>query len=353
MPFFTPLRYPGGKRRLAPVVMRLLEENNLRDIHYVEPYAGGAAIALAVLLGEYAATVHINDLSRPVYAFWHTVLNDTAELCQRIRLVRVTMAEWRRQRAVYENREKADVFDLGFATFFLNRTNRSGIIGGGVIGGKKQAGAWGIAARFGKTELIQRIRRIGRYRNRISLYQSDALAFTNDVLPGLGHNVFAFYDPPYIENGQGLYLNNYGLDDHRALAKRVAELDQPWVVTYDHASIRTGLYQPQRRIVYSLSYSAQSRVREREVMFLSDRLKLPTDWMQASAILVPRRGRRVAVYGKMENMKPATGMEEGPAAFQRFRKAMKAIVSVPKDSIAKDSKATAPKKTGRQGRRKR
>jgi DNA adenine methylase len=124
MPYYTPLRSPGGKRRLVSTVTQLLGENGIKDVEYAEPYAGGAAIALALLFEEYASVVHINDLSRPIYAFWRTVLNDTAGLCKRIEGVRLTMPEWRRQRAVYMRQETADISDLGFATFFLNRTNR-------------------------------------------------------------------------------------------------------------------------------------------------------------------------------------------------------------------------------------
>ena len=160
MPFYTPLRYPGGKRRLVPAVMQLLDRNRLTNIDYAEPYAGGAAVALALLFEGRAATIHINDLSRPVYAFWHTVLNHNSELCQRVRRVRVSMAEWHRQRAVYLQRETASLEDLGFATLFLNRTNRSCIIGGGVIGGKHQTGDWGVDARFTKPELIERIQKM-------------------------------------------------------------------------------------------------------------------------------------------------------------------------------------------------
>src|ERR1700704_5522070 len=127
MPFDTPLRYPGGKRRLAPVIMGLLEANDLRDIDFAESYAGGASVALALLFEEYAATIHINDLSRPVYAFWYLVLNDCEALCRRIKRVKVTMREWKRQHAIYELRDTADLDDVGFAAFFLNRTNRSGI----------------------------------------------------------------------------------------------------------------------------------------------------------------------------------------------------------------------------------
>jgi DNA adenine methylase len=292
----------------VPTVTRLLDENGLRDVHYAEPYAGGAAIALALLLEEYASVVHINDLSRPVFAFWHSVLNNTAELCNRIEKTKVTMREWHRQRAVYEDRDSASLDDLGFATLFLNRTNRSGIIAGGVIGGKEQTGEWRVDARFGKPELIQRIRKIGRFSSRIRLYQMDALDFTANVVASLGKSAFAFYDPPYIENGQDLYLNNYTIDGHRELAKEVAKLKIPWVVTYDYSAVRHDLYSSCRRVAYGLNYTANGRHEGKEVMFLSKGLKLPNAWQPSVPILMSATGvpssRKALVYGIMEKMKP-------------------------------------------------
>ena len=333
MPYYTPLRYPGGKRRLATVVMRLLEENGLRDIQYVEPYAGGAAVGLSLLFGEYASTIHLNDLSRPVYAFWHTTLNNPDGLCREIERIKPTMAEWRRQRAIYDCREKAETEELGLATLFLNRTNRSGIIGGGVIGGKKQTGEWGLDARFNKTELVHRIQRIGRYKNRIKLYQLDALAFTNEVLPQIGTNCFAFYDPPYIENGDDLYLNHYKIEDHRQLAARIVRLEQSWIVTYDYAAVQHNLFQLHPRISYGLPYSAQGRYQGKEVMFLSHRLIVPSAWMQSGPFCLTPPRSEYPLYGIMEGMKPHPEMEEGPRAAKRFVDALRTVLSVPKSAV--------------------
>src|ERR1035437_2739791 len=313
MSYYTPLRYPGGKRRLVPTVVRLLEENGLKDVQYAEPYAGGAAIALALLLEEYASVVHINDLSRPIYAFWHSVLNNTTELCRRIEKTKVTMREWHRQRAVYENRDAAALDDLGFATLFLNRTNRSGIIAGGVIGGEEQTGEWGVDARFGKPELIQRIRKIGRFSSRIRLYQMDALEFTTSVVAKLGKNAFAFYNPPYIENGKGLYLNDYTIEGHHKLAKEVEKLKLPWVVTYDYSAVRHDLYSRCRRIAYGLQYTANGRHEGKEVIFLSNGLTLPSAWKPKLPIFMSDGGSKKArVYGMIERSKPRSDLIASP-----------------------------------------
>jgi DNA adenine methylase len=312
VPFYSPLRYPGGKRRLTSAVTQLLDANHLTNVTYVEPFAGGAAIGLALLLEEYASTIHINDLSRPVYAFWHTVLHDSKDLCVRIERAKLTVSEWKKQRKVYEDRDSAQLDDLGFAALYLNRTNRSGIIDGGVIGGLEQTAKWGIDARFNPDDLVVRIRRIARYASRIHLYQSEALHFIATTVPELGRNVFVFCDPPYIENGEGLYLNEYNLNDHRTLASKVTELKSPWLVTYDAAAVPARLYPRQRQIVYDLGYSAHTRYAGREVMFLSDKMKLPEGWRQSSPVALSHPKSRNPLFGQLVNPRRSTTRRPRP-----------------------------------------
>ena len=250
-------------------------------------------MALDLLFNEYASAIHINDLSRPVFAFWKAVLDETELLCLRIDETPVTAEEWHKQHQIYRHHEDADLFDLGFAAFFLNRTNRSGIISGRMIGGMRQTGPWKLDARFNKRELTRRIRKIGRYRTRISVSQEDAAAFIDETSARLGPNALFFIDPPYIDLGKDLYLNNYCLDDHQVLEQQIAALDRHWIVTYDFdAAMRHHLHRDRTCLSFSLSYSAQERRRGREAMFLSDSLELPATWRDAKRISASPRGGR-------------------------------------------------------------
>jgi DNA adenine methylase len=198
-----------------------------------------------------------------VYAFWDAALNETDKLCQLISDVPVTMDEWHKQKCVQEAYDP-DPLDLALSTFFLNRTNRSGIISGGVIGGKQQNGIWKLGARFNKLDLIQRIEKIACYRSRIRLYGLDAKEFIAKVVTTLAKRSLTFFDPPYFVKGQQmLYTNYYSPDDHIEIANLIFKLPTPWIISYDDVGEIRALYDLYRCVDYSLSYSAQERYRGR------------------------------------------------------------------------------------------
>lgn len=274
--FYTPLRYPGGKGKLVPYIKKLLEENSLVDGVYVEPYTGGAAVAMELLLHEYVRKVYINDISAGVAAFWRSVLNNTDAICAAIASAQLTMDEWNKQREIQRQPGNHDDLALGFSTFFLNRTNRSGILNAGVIGGKEQTGKWKMDARFNATDLIKRIHAIARIRGRIEFHQQDALAFIDAVAPLLPAKSLIYLDPPYYVKGSDLYLHHYEHDDHVKIAKRVGKLrNKNWIVSYDNAPEVIPMYRNFRNIVYGLSYSAQERYKGAEIMFFADELVIP------------------------------------------------------------------------------
>lgn len=273
--FTSPLRYPGGKGALANFFKLVIRENKLLDGHYVEVYAGGAGVAWPLLFGEYVQRVVVNDINKSVYAFWLAVLQTPEDLCKLIYDVPVTIDEWWRQRAVQLQPAKYTPLELAFSTFFLNRTNRSGIIRGGVIGGKAQAGKWKLNARFNKPDLIMRIERIARYADRINIYNMDAALFMTDVLPVLPLKALVYLDPPYFAKGNDLYEDHYAPDDHAKIANLVLKVSQPWVVSYDDAPEIAGLYRDHRKLTYNINYSAQIRYTGAEVMLFSPALVIP------------------------------------------------------------------------------
>lgn len=288
---FTPLRYPGGKGRLAQYIKTLMKENLLLDGEYAEPYAGGAAIALELLLHEYVDKVHINDISRPVYAFWKSVLHETDELCKLITDTPVTVKTWDIQKRVLQNKNKENDLALGFAMFFLNRTNRSGILNGGIIGGRDQTGPWKIDARFNSAELVGRIRAIASLRKRIRLSCKDALRFLEGGVGQWPDKTLIYLDPPYYAKGRELYYDFYEPEDHERVAAfvRTNITRQRWVVSYDNVKRVRELYKGCQHIIYELRYSARSSRSGREIMFLSDNLKIPASGGSIRTLKTRRR----------------------------------------------------------------
>ncbi|ASP30425.1 DNA methyltransferase [Qipengyuania flava] len=274
----SPLRYPGGKSSLYELVSNLLRLNALQRGHYAEPYAGGASLALSLLFNGQVSDIHLNDVDRGIWSFWKSVLEETDDLCELIENTEISVEEWHRQKAIYRSVGPVETLALGFATFFLNRTNRSGIIGtGGIIGGLQQTGNYKIDCRFNKSELIRRIRRIRKYRSRIHLSQEDALVFLSNMDRSLPRKSFIALDPPYYQKGASLYTSFYGADDHAEVARAILSIDRPWVLTYDDAHEVRQLYRCRRQYLFDIRYSVQTKRTGTELLIASKGLKVPEE----------------------------------------------------------------------------
>lgn len=273
----TPLRYPGGKQRLTPFILELLESNNLTNGHYVEPYAGGAGVAIDLLINRHVKKIHLNDSSVPIHCFWKAVTTEAEKFCRRISTIPLNISEWKRQRDILRNVEKHYEFDVGFAAFYLNRCNRSGVLTGGVIGNLHQTGKWKIDARFSRTELIRRVEAVGEHAKSIKLYNMDAEKFITTLVPKMPiKETFVYCDPPYYEKSSRLYLDYYEKDDHERIATTIqSKLKTKWIVSYDAAAQILKYYKSRRKFVYDLQYAASSAYKGKEVFIFADNVVVP------------------------------------------------------------------------------
>ena len=272
--FITPLRYPGGKARLGAWLGELIDCNNLSNCTYIEPYAGGAGAAVYLLVNNKVKNIVINDIDDSVHAFWWSVLNDTQEFVKLISDAPVTIENWLIQREIVRSPQEHSRTALGFAAFFLNRTNRSGILHGGVIGGQRQDGKYKLDARFNKQALIDRINRIASYRERITISNLDAMSLVDDLSKSV-EKPFFYLDPPYYNKGNQLYQNHYAPDDHKNIAQTVKALNHPWIVTYDNCPEICELYNSCSGFEFSFHYSTHlHRPVGKEIMYYSDCITL-------------------------------------------------------------------------------
>lgn len=275
---YSPLRYPGGKARFAPFIAEVMRANGLAGGHYLEPFAGGAGVALELLFDGHATHIHINDLDPAVFALWSAATTDPDGILKLLRDTPITMDQWHYWRSVMlDQGPELSLAERGFATLFVNRTNRSGILKGGVIGGKAQTGTYKLDARFNKDMIAARLERIALNADCISVYCEDAFLLLGRAPEFLPEQSLIYLDPPYYVKGRGLYRNFYKHDDHLQIAQLLQspDFERPWVVSYDNAPEICEMYRQNEALTYGLHYTAQARYVGDEVMFFKEGISVP------------------------------------------------------------------------------
>jgi DNA adenine methylase len=281
--YASPLRYPGGKARMAPWLTDVFDTLQWpMDVEiWLEPFGGGAGAALTALMSGRVPEAWIVEANPALAAFWTTVMGDGPALARRIENTTPTLELFQRaQQSVADALagNPVDPFELGFAAFMLNRCSRSGMVipNVGPIGGKTQAGLHTIDARFNAPALADRVRAVHSLGDRFKVFAGDGIAFLEDLPEsGIEDEVFCFVDPPYIGVGNDLYA--IGMDDalHRRLAEALNRLASPWLLTYD-AHPQVPLLYPDRPVVqFDIPHTVGSSRIGSEYLVLGPGMALP------------------------------------------------------------------------------
>ncbi len=268
----SPLRYPGGKNCLLRFVSSLLRENNLIGCKYIEPFAGGAGLALNLMYEEYVERIVINDYDPLVYSFWVTCASETERFIEWIERVNIDLETWDKSKNIVSNFKDYELFDRATSFFFLNRTNVSGVLSGGIIGGRNQNGKYKIDARFNKKSLINRIRKFSRFSSRVEVSNLDGIEVIENF-KDYDNRTLIYMDPPYYDKGSNLYLNSYKHEDHTILSDQIDKLKTPWFLSYDNNQSIKSMYGRCNIYSYNLQHSTSNKIGQ-ELLITPKNLKV-------------------------------------------------------------------------------
>ncbi len=276
MIFYSPLRYPGGKNKLSAFIAKICVDTGVDGL-YVEPYVGGASVALFLLFEGFVDKIIINDKDRSIYAFWYAALNKSEELCELIDKTDITIENWLKLKEAQNHKQKVDLLELGFSTLFLNRTNHSGIINGGPIGGNKQLGNYKVDCRFNKEIIKQRIKNIASRKRDIRLYKKDALNLIDKIAKETENkNIICYFDPPYYNKASTLYMNHYNDKNHRLVSEKIKRIKNvKWIVSYDNVPEIKELYRNYYSKEYSFNHTAYKIREGKEILFFNFKIEKP------------------------------------------------------------------------------
>lgn len=265
----NPLRYPGAKSKLVPYIQKLIESEELNGCTLYEPYAGSAAVSFSLLESKTISRAIINELDPLIYCFWISVMEYTEDLIKLIYDTDITLENWNAL-SLYRNSEyikNKSTVNIGFAGLFLNRTNFSGILKAGPLGGLQQKSQYKIDCRFNKEKVIESILQLSKFCNKVEIYNMDALEFLKQKTKYKRNNrIFVYIDPPYYEKGPSLYRYFYNQNMHASLAKFIKNKNYPWLVSYDDAEKIQALYKKKTLQPIYLDYSVNSKRKAKELL---------------------------------------------------------------------------------------
>jgi DNA adenine methylase len=261
-------------------IVREKSINASNGITYIEPFAGGAGVAINLLLEGAVSRIVINDYDKAIYSFWRALIHETGNLIELINRTPVTVGEWHKQKNIYLTLNSRYSLELGFAAFFLNRTNRSGILNAGPIGGYEQNSTYLINARYNKDMLIKRIQNIAARKKDIFVYNKEIRSFITQIIPQYALDAIVYFDPPYYANGKRLYKNFLVYNDHVEIAELISKrVTCDWILTYDDAPEIHAIYSHYNYVMrkYVLNYSVANKGKGTELIIFKNSALVPVN----------------------------------------------------------------------------
>ncbi|EPN1638839.1 DNA adenine methylase [Cronobacter sakazakii] len=286
----SPFRYPGGKDKLASFLAIFLTHNKLNQAKFIEPFCGGAGASLSLLLGGYVREIHINDKNFALYCFWEQLLNNTDNLLDLVYSTKPDINEWYKQREIYtnsiNNSNTYSKLEYGYSAFFLNRTNRSGVLGAGPIGGQDQTGKYKIDCRYTVSTLIKKLERIAAHKESIFVYNEDCIEFLDRFQSDTDYeDCFIYLDPPYVKEGRNIYSKNFCFDkeQHETLKDYIVSHNKRWLISYDDHPLIHELYSKHGTRAVEFSYVMNQAKVGKELMIADSRLRMPESLFTAQS----------------------------------------------------------------------
>ena len=232
----SPLRYPGGKSKMIPLIVEILDMQ--KDV-FVEPFCGGASVGLSLLQAGVINKLVLNDLDFGIYALFWTICNHPDLLFKKIdQFVPTRDTFFSFRDAIQNDYHNCQLEDAAFIFLIVNRLAFSGIC--------KANPKRSLSDRYNPQELKRRINAIYKLHDKITVLNMDA----NDVIHEYYWNkkTTLFIDPPYYEKGKQLYHKYFSKEDHQELAASLNELYCTYpgcadiIITYDNNELIRKLY---------------------------------------------------------------------------------------------------------------
>lgn len=293
----SPLRYPGGKRRLVPYMAAALKANGIQPDLLVEPFAGGASVGLELLAFGFVKRVALGDLDPYVAAFWETTFEDADWLCEQVESVPLDLETWERMKGSNFRGRR----NRALACLYLNRTSFNGALHrrAGPIGGKRASSAYEIGCRFPRERIVQRIRACAALADRVELVVAEEamnlVKRTRELARKRGWEVFFYLDPPFWAKSQYLYRRAFTRNMHRRLAESLRWVDDPYLLSYDPAPEIVELYRHDHLLVQEIELLYSGRATDGIAELVITNLpELPPEarlWRTSAEWRSRRRGR--------------------------------------------------------------